>query len=158
LEDQIIRNVEVARGTPNGIIAETVLSKIDSGEDQCEYTINGKAYTGIYLTSIYEDIGENYKQRAGRILSALGIKTDRPRVEFTRKTQDRTETYKKKISVVRIPDDKKLNELKSRYDPEYMKAILASILKAQQAIVDEQDEQDEQLGTPLQKNEEKGDK
>ena len=31
LEDQIIRNVEVARGTPNGIIAETVLSKIDFG-------------------------------------------------------------------------------------------------------------------------------
>ncbi|WP_290704891.1 hypothetical protein, partial [Ferroplasma sp. Type II] len=151
LEDQIIRNVEVARGTPNGIIAETVLSKIDSGEDQCEYTINGKAHTGIYLTSIYEDIGENYKQRAGRILSALGIKTDRPRVEFTRKTQDRMETYKKKISVVRIPDDKKLNELKSRYDPEYMKAILSSIFKAQQAIVDEQDEQDEQRGTPHKK-------
>jgi len=160
LEDQIIRNVEVARGTPNGIIAETVLSKIDSGEDQCEYTINGKAHTGIYLTSIYEDIGENYKQRAGRILAALGIKTDRPRVEFTRKTQDRTERYKKKISVVRIPDDKKLNELKSRYDPEYMKAILSSILKAQQAIVDEQDgqdEQDEQRGTPHKKNEEKED-
>ena len=101
--------------------------------------------------------GENYKQRAGRILAALGIRTDRPRVEFTRKAQDRTETYKKKISVVRIPDDKKLNELKSRYDPEYMKAILASILKTQQAIVDEQDKQDEQLGTPSKKNEEKGD-
>ncbi len=157
LEDQIIRNVEVARGTPNGIIAETVLSKIDSGEDQCEYTINGKAHMGIYLTSIYEDIGENYKQRAGRILAALGIKTDRPRIEFTRKTQDRTETYKKKISVVRIPDDKKLNELKSRYDPEYMKAILGSISKAQQSIVDKQDEQDEQRGTPSKKNEEKGD-
>ena len=151
LEAQIVRNVEVARETPNGNIADSVLSKIDSGDDQVEYMLNGKSYTGIYLSAIYDDIGENYKQRAGRILSVLGLKTDRPRVEFTRKGKgDKDETYRKKVSVIRIPDEKKLNELKSRYDPEYIKSILSTISQAHQSKLDEQDEQDEQIGnTPL---------
>ncbi len=159
LETQIIRNVEVARETPNGIIAETVLSKMDSDEDLVEYAINGKNYRGIYLSAIYSDIGENYKQRAGRILVALGLKTDRPRIECTRKGKNgEEENVKKRYSIVRIPDEKKLNELKARYDPTYIKSILSSILQVPHSTLDEQDEQDEHMENTPPKDSDKKDK
>ncbi len=101
-------------------------------------------------------MGENYKQRAGRILSALGIKTDRPRVDTTRKGKNgEEEIIKKRVSAVRIPGEKKINELRSRYDAEFVKSNLSSISQVQQAKLDEQDEQDEHYGNTPHENEEK---
>ena len=148
LEAQIIRNVEVAKETPNGMIADTILTLIDSGESTLEYTLNGKSYEGIYLSSVYAEIGENYSKQAGKIISALGLKTDRPRIVLTRKNKEtgEDEEVKKKVSLVRVPDKKKLAELKSRYDPEYVKAIVAGISKGHDTTLDEEDEEDDEIG------------
>ena len=57
LKEQILRNVEVAVYAPNGIVATTLLAEIDSEEDQVVYHANGQSYTGIYLSSVYEELG-----------------------------------------------------------------------------------------------------
>ena len=144
---QIMRNVEVARETPNGMIADTVLTLIESEENTKEYTINGKPYKGIYLSSIYNELGDNYSKQAGKLLSTLGLKTDRPRLEFESKGKNgEVEKYKKKTSMVRIPGEKKLSELKSRYDPEFVKSILSAIPKDGQLILDDVDDEDDDSG------------
>ena len=115
LTAQIIRNIEVAKETPNGMMADTVLTFIESGESTKDYTLNGKSYQGIFLSSIYAGIGDNFSKQAGKLLSILGLKTDRPWIEFTHEGKDgEEETHKKKVSMVRIPGERKRNELKSR--------------------------------------------
>lgn len=155
---QIMRNVEVARETPNGMIADTVLTLIESEENTKEYTLNGKPYKGIYLSSIYNELGDNYSKQAGKLLSTLGLKTDRPRLEFESKGKNgEVEKYKKKTSMVRIPGEKKLNELKSRYDPEFVKSILSAIPKDGQLILDDVDDEDDDSGNAPPKIDTKND-
>jgi hypothetical protein len=145
LEYQIRRNVEVARETPNGIIASTLLSILENAEDnQIEYFIGGKNYSGIYLSSIYDEVGQNYSKQTGKILSALGLKTDRPRIKVEGKDGEKDKN--RRVSVVRIPDVSKLNELKARYDPEYVSAVLSSISQGLQTSVDDEDEEDDEMG------------
>jgi hypothetical protein len=145
LEYQIRRNVEVARETPNGIIASTLLSILENSEEnQIEYSVGGKDYSGIYLSSIYDEVGQNYSKQTGKILSALGLKTDRPRIKVEGK--DGEKDRNKRVSVVRIPDENKLNELKARYDPEYVSTVLSSISQGLQTSVDEEDDEDDEMG------------
>ena len=159
LTAQIIRNIEVAKETPNGMMADTVLTFIESGESTKDYTLNGKSYQGIFLSSIYAGIGDNFSKQAGKLLSILGLKTDRPWIEFTRKDDNgKDEPYKKKVSMVRIPGEKKLNELKSRYDPEFMRAILSGISLDGQANLDDVDDVDDDQGNTHSKNDGKSDK
>ena len=134
LEAQIIRNVEVSRDTPNGIVASTLLSIIESRENQIEYTAQGRKLTGVYLASIYMEVGENYSKQIGKIISALGLKTDRPRIiEVDREGIE----HKKRVTVVRVPDEVKMDELKSRYDPEYVKTKLGSVSSSRQYKIDD---------------------
>ena len=159
LTAQIIRNIEVAKETPNGMMADTVLTFIESGESTKDYTLNGKSYQGIFLASIYAGIGDSFSKQAGKLLSILGLKTDRPWIEFTRKDDNgEDEPYKKKVSMVRIPGEKKLNELKSRYDPEFMRAILSGISLDGQANLDDVDDVDDDQGNTHSKNDGKNDK
>ena len=79
--------MEAAAETLNGIIEETVLSRIESGEDRVTYVLNDKSYDGIYLHSIYEDVGEITDRERG-ILFALGLKTDMPGTEVIHKGKD----------------------------------------------------------------------
>ena len=145
LKAQILRNTQVAAETPNGIIANEVLTLKDSPEATEEYSIGGKTYTGIYLSAIYDEIGKDYAKQTGKILLALGLKTDRPRLLATAKNKKgEDEQTKKIVSVVRIPDEKKITELRSRYDPEFVIAKLSGIERDQQTIlIDEIDEIDE---------------
>ena len=155
LEYQIRRNVEVARETPNGIIASTLLSILEnSGENQIEYSVGGKSYSGIYLSSIYDEVGQNYAKQTGKILSALGLKTDRPRVKIEGKDGERDKN--RRVSVVRIPDENKLNELKSRYDSEYASTVLSSISQGLQTSVDDEDEEDDDMGDTHKKGQKGG--
>ena len=154
LKTQIIRNVEVAAQTPNGIIANEVLALMQSEEGIEVYTINGKHYTGIYLSTIYKEIGEDYAKQTGKILSALGLKTDRPRITKTRKGRDgNEEEYTKRYSMVRIPDEKKERELRSRYDPDFVIANLSSIEQVPQTTLDDEDDEDDDLGGGTPKDE-----
>jgi hypothetical protein len=147
LKTQIIRNVEVAAQTPNGIVANEVLAIMQSEEGKEEYTINGKSFTGIYLSAIYEEIGKDYAKQTGKILSALGLKTDRPRITKTRKDRDGNEQeYTKRYSMVRIPDKKKERELKSRYDLEFVIANLHSIEQVTHSTLDNEDDEDDEIG------------
>lgn len=139
LSVQILRNVEVAKTTPDGIVADAVLSRIESEENQIDYSINGECHKGIFLRALYEDFGENQKQNLGRKLSALGLRTERPTVEMKEGTDL---SIKRKVSVIRIPDDKKLKELRLRYDPYYMKSVLDGITQTLHQILDDQDEKD----------------
>ena len=152
LKSQILRNVEVAAETPNGIIALTLLGMIEEGE-LVQYSLNGKNMQGIRLSEIYSELGENYAKQAGKILSALGLRTDRPRLLVTVKNKKGEEEQTKKIvSVVRIPDQKKIQELRMRYDHEYVSANLSGIERDQQAtLIDEIDEIDD-MGSPPTKN------
>lgn len=145
LEYQIIRNVEVANGTPNGLIASTLLSLIESEENTKDYESGGKQYRGIPLRSIYLEIGENYAKQTGKIIQALGLDVDYPRIEIPPK-DDNDEPKKIRLKVVRIPDDKKIRELKSRYDPEYMKVVLTSINQDRQEKLDNEDNEDTEKG------------
>ncbi len=143
LEYQIIRNVEVAKDTANGLIASTLLSIISNGENTIQYEIGGKGYTGIYLSKIYEEVGQNYAKQAGKILSALGLRTERPRIKAIRKGKnDNEEEYWKRISVVRLPEETKLKELKQRYDPEFVREELARISQNNQTSLDDEDKED----------------
>ena len=134
LEAQIIRNVEVSRDTPNGLVASTLLSIFESKENQIDYTMHGKEFAGVYLASVYAEAGENYSKQIGKIISALGLKTDRPRI--TEVDREGIE-HKKRVSVVRLPDERKMDELKSRYDPEYMRSKLGSISSSRQYKIDD---------------------
>ncbi|MCL5782924.1 MAG: hypothetical protein M1476_03330 [Candidatus Thermoplasmatota archaeon] len=156
---QIIRNVEVAKETPNGMVADIVLTLIESEENSREYMLNGKSHTGICLSAIYDEIGKDYAKQAGKILSTLGLKTDRPRLEFTRKGKNGDEEqYRKKVSMIRIPGEKKLNELRSRYDPEFVKSNLSAISLDGQAILDDEDDEDDDMGNAPPENDSKIDK
>ena len=139
LSVQILRDVEVVKTTPDGIVANAVLSRIESEENQIDYSINGECHKGIFLRALYEDFGENQKQNLGRKLSALGLRTERPTVEMKEGTDL---SIKRKVSVIRIPDDKKLKELRLRYDPYYMKSVLDGITQTLHQILDDQDEKD----------------
>lgn len=152
LKSQILRNVEVAAETPNGIIALTLLGMIEEME-LVQYSLNGKNMQGIRLSEIYSELGENYAKQAGKILSALGLRTDRPRLLVTVKNKKGEEEQTKKIvSVVRIPEQKKIQELRMRYDHEYVSANLSGIERDQQAtLIDEIDEIDD-MGSPPTKN------
>ncbi|MEM3860071.1 MAG: hypothetical protein QW478_11830 [Candidatus Micrarchaeaceae archaeon] len=135
LAAQIKRNVEVAKDTPNGIVASTLLAIIDSQENIIPYSTGGKSYLGIPLAAIYEEIGKDYAKQTGKILQALGLKTDRPRIEYkTKEVDDKGNPIikKKQIKVVRMPDDKKLKELRSRYDVEYITSVLSAISEGRQ--------------------------
>ncbi len=147
LKTQIIRNVEVAAQTPNGIIANEVLALMQSEEGKEEYVINGKSCMGIYLSAIYDEIGKDYAKQTGKILSALGLKTDRPRITKTREDRDgNKQEYTKRYSMVRIPDEKKERELRSRYDPDFVIANLSSIEQGPQTTLDDEDDEDDDLG------------
>ncbi len=154
LKAQILRNVQVAAETPNGIIANEVLTLMDSLEATEKYTVGGKSYTGIYMSAIYEELGKDYAKQTGKILSALGLKTDRPRITKTRKGPNgEPQEYTKRYSVVRIPDEKKVTELRSRYDPDFVIAKLSSIEQGRQTLLDDEDyEDDEKRGGILNFN------
>jgi hypothetical protein len=145
LEYQIVRNVEVANGTPNGMVASTLLSLIEAQEDLVVYDSGAKKYSGIPLRAIYSEIGENYAKQTGKIIQALGLSVDYPRIEIPPK-DDNDDPRKVRLKVVRVPDDKKVNELKSRYDPEYIKSVLASIGQAHQTSLDNEDNEDNEKG------------
>ena len=145
LEYQIIRNVEVANGTPNGLVASTLLSLTESQEDLVAYKSGGKQYSGIPLRAIYSEIGENYAKQTGKIIQALGLSVDYPRIEIPPK-DDKDDPKKVRLKVVRIPDEKKINELKSRYDPEFIKSVLDSIGQAHQTSLDNEDNEDNEKG------------
>ena len=158
LKSQILRNAQVAAETPNGIIANEVLTLMDSPEATAQYSIGGRSYTGIYLSAIYDEIGRDYAKQAGKILSALGLKTDRPRITRTRKGNDgNDQDYTKRYTVVKIPDEKKISELRSRYDTEFVLAKLSSIEQAQQSILDDEDDEDDEKGSPHTQSNSKND-
>ncbi|MCL5667461.1 MAG: hypothetical protein M1593_00380, partial [Candidatus Thermoplasmatota archaeon] len=145
LKSQILMNAHVAAETPNGIIANEVLTLMDSQEATETYSIGGRNYSGIYLSAIYEEIGRDYAKQTGKILSGLGLKTDRPRITKTRKgTDGELQEFTKRYSMVRIPEEKKINELKSRYDPEFVIAKLSAIEQDQQTILDDEDDEDDE--------------
>ena len=146
LKSQIIRNVEVASQTPNGIIANEVLTLMQSEDEIDQYSVNGRNYRGIYLSAIYDELGKNYAKQVGKILSALGLKTDRPRIRKTRKGQNgQTQEYTKRYSMVRFPDEKKMRELRSRYDPEFVIAKLTTIEQGPHTTLDVEDYEDNDL-------------
>ena len=145
IEYQVVRNVEVARDTSNGLVASTLLTLIESQEDLVVYESGGRQYTGITLKAIYSEIGENYAKQTGKIIQALGLSVDYPRIEITPR-KDMEEQKKVRLKVVRIPDAKKINELKARYDPEYVESILASISKDAGSRVDRKDNEDSGKG------------
>ncbi|MEM3798099.1 MAG: hypothetical protein QXY74_06665 [Candidatus Bathyarchaeia archaeon] len=126
---------------------------IDSKENMVTYSTGGKSYLGIPLAAIYEEIGKDYARQTGKILQALGLKTDRPRIEY--KTNEKIDkgnliVKKKQIKVVQIPDNKKLKELKSRYDVEYVTSILSAICQDfQTSVFNEFNEVNEKLIPPL---------
>ena len=154
LEYQIIRNVEVAKDTANGLIASTLLSIIGNAENTIQYEIGGREFAGIYLSSVYEEVGQNYAKQTGKILSALGLKTERPRIKLTRKGKnEEEEEYFKRLSVVRLPDEVKLKELKQRYDPEFVKEELARISQDDQTSLDDEDDEDNEKGDSVNKEE-----
>lgn len=156
LKIQILRNAQVAAETPNGIIANEVFTLMDSDESVDSYIIGGKTYSGIYLSAIYDEIGSDYARQTGKILSALGLKTDRPRITRSRKGSDeKDQEFTKRYSMVRIPEAKKLNELKSRYDVEFVNAKLSTLGLGQQSILDDEDEEDDDMRNPPQKNKNK---
>ena len=154
LEYQIIRNVEVAKDTANGQIASTLLSIVSNGENTIQYEIGGKEFTGIYLSSIYEEVGQNYAKQTGKILSALGLRTERPRIKLTRQGKNGDEEeYWKRVSVVRLPDEVKLKELKQRYDSEFVKEELARISQGGKTSLDNEDDEDNEKEDPENKEE-----
>ena len=158
LKVQILRNVEVAAQTPNGIVANEVISLMDSEEAIEKYTIAGKEHSGIYLSAVYEEIGKDYAKQTGKILSALGLKTDRPRITRTRKGSDgKEEQYTKQYSMVRLPDKKKERELKSRYDPQCVNEVLSGITQGQQAHPFNEFNEFEENGNPLPRKDTKND-
>ncbi|WP_077076361.1 hypothetical protein [Cuniculiplasma divulgatum] len=78
----------------------------------------------------------------GEFQRILGLKTDRPRITRTRKGNDgNDQDYTKRYTVVKIPDEKKISELRSRYDTEFVLAKLSSIEQAQQSILDDEDDE-----------------
>jgi hypothetical protein len=158
LRAQILRNAQVAAETPNGIIANEVLTLMDSPEATEEYSIGGRSYTGIYLSAIYDEIGKDYAKQTGKILSALGLKTDRPRITKTRKgPNEEPQEYTKQYRMVRIPEEKKINELKSRYDPEFVIANLSTIEQGQQENLCQEFQEFQEKGNPPSKNDTKND-
>ena len=153
LKAQILRNAQVAAETPNGIIANEVLALMDSPEATEEYSIGGKTYTGIYLSAIYDELGKDYAKQTGKILSALGLKIDRPRITKTRKgLNGEPQEYTKQYRMVRIPEEKKINELKSRYDPEFVIANLSSIEQGLQTKPFQEFHEFQDIGNPPTKN------
>jgi len=156
LKYQIQRNVEVAMQTPNGVVASTLLSVLENA-DTVSYSIGGRNFDGIRLVDIYDEIGANYAKQTGKILQALGMSTDRPRISM--KDKDGNEKLKR-ITVVRIPDLTKIKELRARYDPKYVEeTLLPSIEQDLQASLDEEVNEDYQKGnTPSSGNNENGQK
>jgi len=139
IEQQIIENVLVAQETPEGTIAKIFIDIIKDWvngkekedpsqevENIKEYEINGKKYKGIYLKAIYNEIGENYKQVTGRILSQMGLNTDRPRIKISYfdKNENNNKEKTKRISFVRLPSLKVLLSLFKRYDVEYINMMI----------------------------------
>ena len=158
LKAQILRNVQVAAETPNGIIANEVLTLMDSLEATEKYTVGGKSYTGIYMSAIYEELGKDYAKQTGKILSALGLKTDRPRITKIRKGPNgEPQEYTKQYRMVRIPEEKKINELKSRYDLEFVISNLSAIEQGQQENLFQEFQEFQEKGNPPSKNDTKND-
>ena len=149
LKYQIRRNVEVAMETPNGIVASTFLSILEN-TDPVSYSIGGRDFDGIRLADIYDEIGVNYAKQTGKILQALGISTDRPRISI----RDRDGNEKlKRITVVRIPDQTKIKELRARYDLKYVEeTLLPSIEQDLQASLDNEVNKDNEKGNTPQAN------
>jgi len=146
LKYQIKRNVEVAMETPNGIVASTFLSILENtdAENEISYVTAGQEHEGILLASIYDEIGVNYAKQTGKILQSLGIRTDRPRV--SRKDKDGNEKIKR-VTVARIPNEQKINELKARYDLKYIEdELLPRIEQDLETLMDNEDEKDYQKG------------
>ena len=159
LKYQIKRNVEVAMETPNGIVASTFLNILENtdAENKITYVTAGQEYEGILLASIYDEIGVNYAKQTGKILQSLGIRTDRPRVP--RKDKDGNEKIKR-VTVARIPNEQKINELKARYDLKYVEdELLPRIEKDIQASLDNDVNKDnEKVNAPQANDNEKGEK
>ena len=133
LKAQIIRNVGVSSQTPNGEIANEVLDLMQSEESIVEYMIGGRTYKGVYLSSVYKEIGKDYAKQAGKILVSLGLQIDRPRITRTRRgANGNEEEFTKQYRMIRSPNDKKIRELRSRYDVQFMNEILSSIEQSQQ--------------------------
>lgn len=143
LESQILANVNVARETPNGMIASSLLSIIASGDETITYSANGRPCSGIKMSDIYDEIGQNYKTETGKIIQRLGLKVDYPRIEVYSSKKDETE--KKRVKVIRIPSDLKLTELKTRYDSEFVKLKLSAITEARQSNLDRVDKVDKDM-------------
>lgn len=135
---QIITNVEIAQKTPNGTVASIFLDLIE--EETFIYNFQGINYSGVFLAKLIEEVGSSKGKYIGKILSNLGLKTDRPYIEV--KNIDGN-TKKKRVTVVRIPDEKKLLELRLRYTPSFVKTYLANSTNMKD-IWDEQDDLDEE--------------
>jgi hypothetical protein len=138
IEEQIKQNILVAQETPEGIVAKIIIDIIKDWingkqkedldqeiENIKEYEFNGKKYKGIYLKAVQIELGENYRQRAGMILSQLGFIKDRPRIKILYVDQNNNIIEKtKRISFIRIPDFKILLSLFKRYDFEYINMMI----------------------------------
>ncbi len=133
VKEQIIKNVEVNADTPNGMVANIFLDLYDYGEygfgkEKFEYDKNGKHYKGIFLSAIYEQLGENYKQQVGKIIKKLGLTIDRIRIESNERDSNGNEIKKVKLyRLVRIPDEKKILELRKKYSIDYINEQIESI-------------------------------
>ena len=158
LKAQIIRNVEVSAQTPNGIIANEVLTLMDSPEATEEYSIGGRSCTGIYLNAIYDEIGKDYAKQAGKILASLGLQTDRPRITRVRRgANGDEEEFTKQYRMIRFPNDKKIHELRSRYDVQFVNEILSGIGQGQQEVLFQEFHEFHDMGSPPSKNDTKND-
>ncbi|MGC9123595.1 MAG: hypothetical protein ACP5IB_05965 [Thermoplasmata archaeon] len=138
IEEQIKQNILVAQETPEGIVAKIIIDIIKDWingkqkedlnqeiENIKEYEFNGKKHRGIYLKAVQNELGENYRQRAGIILAQLGFTRDRPRIKMSYFDQDNNIKEKtKRISFIRIPDFKILLSLFKRYDFEYINMMI----------------------------------
>lgn len=156
---QIRRNVEVAMETPNGIVASTFLSILENTDvdKRINYVTAGQEYEGILLASIYDEIGVNYAKQTGKILQSLGIRTDRPRI--AQKDKDGNEKMKR-VTVARIPNEQKINELKARYDLKYIEdELLPRIEQDLKTLMDNEDEKNnEKVNTPQANDNKNGQK
>ncbi len=131
IHNQIIRSVENDSKTLKGELAMAILEKLEDGEpgkDTDTYKIQGKEYEGVYLHSIYDEFDLSYRD-LHKNLDELGFVIDRPFITKTVKTPNGPEEEKKRYRMIRKPDEEKLNELRLRYDVEYVKEILKEIEK-----------------------------
>lgn len=140
IHEQVLKNVEAAAETPNGIVANTVLDLMDNAESFIEYTTGGKGQRGLLFSSVTDSLGEGWGREAGKVLNRLGVITER--------VWTGSGGHKHKSRVVRLPDKSKEEELRSRYDVEYMKRILDGLNAPKLLTLDSEDSEDRDIGTP----------